>query len=180
MMVSVADFFFGTSIKRSVLAVGRLGAGDPIPQMIQRAATGALDFQIAGGSFAQQLVAMATADFLLVLHFQRFQRLPQPVRHARPCLVPSGQTRQADTLQAAAFRLWGRGATLWRRAGGGVTAPPPLSALTMPEKSAFCPETARSMRRIFARYSLSFSLFLTRISAFRVLSALFHPLQCFM
>lgn len=146
--------------------------------MIQRAATGALDFQVVGGSFAQQLVAMATADFLLVLHFQHFQRLPQPVRHARPCLVPSGQTRQADTLQAAAFRLWGRGATLWRRAGGGVPAPPPLSALTMPEKSAFCPETARSMRGILTGYSLSFPLFFTKIRLFKVLSALFHPLQC--
>ncbi|EEB31949.1 hypothetical protein, partial [Desulfovibrio piger] len=44
--------------------------------MIQRATTGALYFQVAGGSFAQQLVAMATADFLLFLHFQYFQRLP--------------------------------------------------------------------------------------------------------
>ena len=86
--------------------------------------------------------------------------------------------RQADTPQAAYFRLWGRGGLGSSPAGGGVTAPPPLSALTMPENHAQRPETARSMRRIFARYSLSFSLFLTKIRLFRVLSALFHPLQC--
>lgn len=124
---------------------------------------------------------MAAPDFFenFLLHNGLKTLRPQE----NPLIVPLSRQRryrQADTLQAAAFRLWGRGATLWRRAGGGVPAPPPLSALTMPEKSAQSPETARSMRRIFARYSLSFSLFLTRISAFRVLSALFHPLQCFM
>lgn len=58
--------------------------------------------------------------------------------------VPSGQTRQADTLQAEGSRLWGRGATLGRRAGGGVPRPRHLSGLnytgtrrSLPGNSAF-------------------------------------------
>ena len=62
--------------------------------------------------------------------------------------VPSGQTRQADTLQAEGSRLWGRGATLGRRAGGGALAPATCQASTIRERAAPCPETARSMRRI--------------------------------
>lgn len=44
--------------------------------------------------------------------------------YARSC--HSEQPIVADTLQAASLRLWGRGPALLRRAGGGVTAPPPL------------------------------------------------------
>ena len=61
--------------------------------------------------------------------------------------VPSGQTRQADTLQAEGSRLWGRGATLGRRAGGGVPSPRHLSGLnytgtrrSLPGNSAFHPK----------------------------------------
>lgn len=63
-------------------------------------------------------------------------------------------------------------------AGGGVPAPPPLLALNMPENTPERPETARSMRRIFARYSLSFPLFFTKIWCLRRFPYALVPL-CF-
>lgn len=124
---------------------------------------------------------MAAPDFFenFLLHDGLKTLRPQE----NPLIVPLSRQRryrQADTLHEGPNPHVGPWWASPKPAGGGVAAPPPLSALTMPEKSAQSPETARSMRRIFARYSLSFSLFLTKIRLFRVLSALFHPLQCFM
>ena len=44
--------------------------------------------------------------------------------------------------------MWGRGAELLHRAGGGVAAPPPLPRLTILLFIFFCAETARSVRGI--------------------------------
>ena len=96
--------------------------------------------RVTGISFAQQLVAMTTADFLLFLHFQHFQRLPHALRHARPCLVPRGQTRQADTPQAASLRLWGR---------GGLSPSPPVGAFQRPRlcQPSLCRKITRNARK---------------------------------
>ena len=135
-------FFFGVNIVRSILAVARLGAGGCTPHMIECAAPGALDFKVAGAALCQQLVAMTTTDLSFFPHWLMFPGLPRKFHHDRPCPVPRGQT-QADTLHEGQNLMWGRGAAVLRRAGGGVLAPPPLSRLhrsapqpTLPEKGA--------------------------------------------
>lgn len=51
--------------------------------------------------------------------------------------------------------MWGRGAELLHRAGGGVAAPPPLPRLTILLFNFFCAETARSVRGISIPASLA-------------------------
>lgn len=123
---------------------------------------------------------MAAPDFFenFLLHNGLKALHPQE----NPLIVPLSRQRrhrQADTPQAAYLRLWGRGGLTASPPVGAAYAPASVSPHTMPEKSAPCPERTRSMRTFLGRYSLSFSPFLTKIKLFRVLSALFHPLQCF-
>lgn len=52
------------------VAIVQLGAGERVPQVVERSAPGTLDFKIVGRALAEQFITMTTPNFCIVtIHY---------------------------------------------------------------------------------------------------------------